>query len=196
MFASVTWSWLVVLSGAPLRCGMNPSQGVGRGVLVVGDAAGPVNPFTEEGMNSALQSGKAAAETLEAALASRDPVHASLADYSRFLEDRYSDLFRLGKTLVRSYGFLWKLLDGTFELDRPLFAGFRRAMLAYGLDEAPYAHLAFFTHHHAPRETARVAEPDLELLAKLRQVRGLITRTIESDFPILSRIVGSLADQP
>ncbi len=57
------------------------------GVLVVGDAAGLVNPINREGANLAMLSGRLAAQTVMAAKERNDFSAASLAEYKRRLEE-------------------------------------------------------------------------------------------------------------
>ncbi len=54
------------LKGAPLRCGLNGAQWSRPGLLVVGEAAGGTYAFTGEGIGKAMETGLAAADSLQA----------------------------------------------------------------------------------------------------------------------------------
>jgi geranylgeranyl reductase family protein len=64
------------------------------GLLVVGEAAGLVNPINGEGVDFALESGLLAARVISEALAAGDLSARRLAAYGRRLRERYLDLFR------------------------------------------------------------------------------------------------------
>ena len=57
--------------GAPLRFDFAPERSMAPGLLLVGDAAGMISPFTGEGIGYALESGRLAAETADEALSAR-----------------------------------------------------------------------------------------------------------------------------
>jgi geranylgeranyl reductase family protein len=57
------------LIGAPLRIGLEPERCHGDGWLLVGDAAGGINPFTAEGIAYGLETGALAANAIDQALA-------------------------------------------------------------------------------------------------------------------------------
>jgi electron transfer flavoprotein-quinone oxidoreductase len=58
----------------------------GDGVVVVGDAAGFVNPLNREGVNLAMLSGKLAAQTITEAVAANNLSAAALSRYRELLE--------------------------------------------------------------------------------------------------------------
>lgn len=57
--------------GAALASGGSPADALGRGLLLVGDAAGLGNPYSGEGISQALESGALAADVASAVLAGR-----------------------------------------------------------------------------------------------------------------------------
>ncbi len=73
------------LSGAPLRVGLEPERCVGQGIVLVGDAAGVINPFTGEGISYALESGQLAAQTIHRTLTQGS----ELSEYSQSLARSY-----------------------------------------------------------------------------------------------------------
>lgn len=74
----------------------------GPGYLVIGDAAGMVNPFNGEGIAYALETGKLAAGLVV------DAIHngrtAELATYREALHDYYGAYYRIGRRFVRFIG--------------------------------------------------------------------------------------------
>ncbi len=90
-----------VLSG-PLPMGMNRAPQAVPGMLVVGDAAGVVNPFNGEGIAYAIESAEIAAELVHEALVKDRPGLAHM--YPTLLRERYGRYFHLGRTFVRAIG--------------------------------------------------------------------------------------------
>jgi flavin-dependent dehydrogenase len=90
-----------VLSG-PLPMGMNRMPQAVPGMLVVGDAAGIVNPFNGEGIAYAMESGELAAELLYDALVRDRPALAQL--YPTLLRQRYGRYYTAGRGFVRAMG--------------------------------------------------------------------------------------------
>jgi flavin-dependent dehydrogenase len=90
-----------LLSG-PLPMGFNRTPAAMPGLLLVGDAAGAVNPFNGEGIAYAMETGELAAEVLHEALVRGRPAIA--ACYPNLLRERYADYFRLGGGFARAIG--------------------------------------------------------------------------------------------
>ena len=89
------------IKGYPIRTDF-PSHPVhGPGYLIVGEAAGLVNPVTGEGIDLAMESGVLAAEAAHAALSRGDVSAAGLRPYERVLKRRFARTFR-GLRLLRS----------------------------------------------------------------------------------------------
>jgi geranylgeranyl reductase family protein len=89
------------LSG-PLPMGINRTPQAVPGMLLIGDAAGAVNPFNGEGIAYAMETGEMAAEVLHEALIRDRPAIAST--YPQLLKDRYEDYFRLGRGFAKLIG--------------------------------------------------------------------------------------------
>jgi geranylgeranyl reductase family protein len=70
--------------------------------LVVGDAAGTVNPFNGEGIDYAYETGRLAAELLGEALESRNP--SVLQTYERRLDAEYGRYFKVARLFARIIG--------------------------------------------------------------------------------------------
>jgi flavin-dependent dehydrogenase len=70
--------------------------------LVVGDAAGSVNPFNGEGIDYAYETARIAADILHEALVESDP--AVLARYPKVLEDEFGQYFKVARLFARIIG--------------------------------------------------------------------------------------------
>jgi menaquinone-9 beta-reductase len=90
-----------VLSG-PLPMGFSRTPPATPGMLVVGDAAGLVNPFNGEGITDAMEAGELAAELIHEALVRDRPGVAHL--YPTELRERYGRYYRIGNVFVRAIG--------------------------------------------------------------------------------------------
>ena len=94
------------IRGAALPMGFNRQPHYTRGMLLVGDAGGMVNPFNGEGIAYAMESSSIAAEVIVQALA-RDTAsqrELALLDYPRILKDTYGGYYTLGRYFVKLIG--------------------------------------------------------------------------------------------
>ena len=94
------------MQGAALPMGFNRVPHYTRGVLLVGDTGGMVNPFNGEGIAYAMESAELAADVALQAL-SRPAGQAqerALAAYSTELKARYGGYYRLGTWFVKLIG--------------------------------------------------------------------------------------------
>jgi geranylgeranyl reductase family protein len=95
---------------APLRkavSGRIPMGGsvaptAGPTYLVVGDAAGSVNPFNGDGIDYAYETGRIAADVLHHALTTNDA--SALQQYPRRLDDAFGQYFKVGRLFARVIG--------------------------------------------------------------------------------------------
>ncbi len=112
----------------PPRSGPLPMGGTrppaAPGLLLVGDAAGMVNPFTGEGIAYALESGALAAMVAREAVRSGQPGLARL--YRRLLKDRYGGYFTMGRIFL-------KVLAAPRVMDLATRYGLPRRRLMYSL---------------------------------------------------------------
>jgi geranylgeranyl pyrophosphate synthase len=150
------------------------------GLLLAGDAAGLISPFTGEGISYALESGKLAAEAIDRNLRpGRDQVDVS--DYTLMLEKRYMGYFETGRHGARRYTLIWHVLESTFNNDRPLFALCRRvALLPEAMGETDPASLVDDVAPLIDRGGLRVRE---DLLA----VGEMLLASVRRDWPFLAR---------
>jgi menaquinone-9 beta-reductase len=92
--------------GAALPMGFNRKPHYDRGVLLVGDAGGMVNPCNGEGIAYAMESGELAAEIIAQALARPAglPRERALHGYPKALDDRYGGYYTVGRVFVNLIG--------------------------------------------------------------------------------------------
>ena len=89
-------------TGGRLPTGGSVTPRVGSRYLVVGDAAGSVNPFNGEGISLAYETGRLAADAVDLALLTGDDV--ALETYSERLDEVYGLYFKVARTFVRAIG--------------------------------------------------------------------------------------------
>jgi geranylgeranyl reductase family protein len=94
------------IMGAALPMGFNRVPHYTRGVLLVGDCGGMVNPFNGEGIAYAMESGELAAEIAVQALArpAGPERERAFAAYPAELKARYGGYYRLGTWFVKLIG--------------------------------------------------------------------------------------------
>jgi geranylgeranyl reductase family protein len=94
------------VKGAALPMGFNRVPHYLRGVMLVGDTGGMVNPFNGEGIAYAMEAGELAAEVAAQALARPTAAAAeqALRQYPQVLRARYGGYYRLGGLFVRLIG--------------------------------------------------------------------------------------------
>ncbi|MEV0422208.1 FAD-dependent monooxygenase [Streptosporangium canum] len=109
-----------------LNSGFAPEHSVHDGRLLVGDAAGLVNPFTGEGLSYAVQSALLAARAIAAH--PDDPDAAGRA-YTRRLSATFVGYFETATHAARRYHLAWRVLVATAGDERPVSAKVRRAVL-------------------------------------------------------------------
>ncbi|HEX6967628.1 MAG TPA: geranylgeranyl reductase family protein [Micromonosporaceae bacterium] len=92
--------------GAALPMGFNRAPHYTRGVMLVGDCGGMVNPFNGEGIAYAMESGELAAEIAVQALArpAGTARERALSGYPAELKVRYGGYYRLGGIFVKLIG--------------------------------------------------------------------------------------------
>jgi menaquinone-9 beta-reductase len=92
--------------GAALPMGFNRVPHYSRGVMLVGDSGGMVNPFNGEGIAYAMESGSLAAEIAIQALArpAGSERERALQFYPAELKSRYGGYYRLGGWFVKIIG--------------------------------------------------------------------------------------------
>ncbi|GAA1881360.1 geranylgeranyl reductase family protein [Streptantibioticus ferralitis] len=94
------------IRGAALPMAFNRQPHYTRGLLLVGDAGGLVNPFNGEGIAYAMESGQIAADVIVQASARATTTQRELAlqRYPRVLKDTYGGYYSLGRAFVKLIG--------------------------------------------------------------------------------------------
>lgn len=89
------------LSG-PIPMGINRTPVAMPGLLLIGDAAGIVNPFNAEGIAYAMESGRMAANLVADSLTAGKPALAQM--YPTLLKEQYGQYFSIASTWARWIG--------------------------------------------------------------------------------------------
>jgi geranylgeranyl reductase family protein len=173
------------MSGAPLRLDFDPARCGVPGLLLVGDAAGLVSPFTGEGISFALESGVLAAAQIDAALRESADEPIDPTPYARALAARHGGYFETGRYSVRRYLLAWRVLESTFDEDRPIFTLCRR--LAFFPDGAR-AELLLDSLPRVDPGLARALRHDLLAVAEL------LATGVREEWPMFVRLVAADED--
>ncbi len=94
------------IRGAALPMGFNRQPHYTRGMLLVGDSGGMVNPFNGEGIAYAMESGEIAAQVISQALArpTADSRERALQAYPQTLKATYGGYYTVGRMFVKAIG--------------------------------------------------------------------------------------------
>ena len=122
------------IRGAALPMAFNRTPAYDRGLLLVGDAGGMVNPFNGEGIDYAMEAGELAATAIAQAhyrgMGSRSAERV-LQGYSIALRERFGGYFRLGTIFVKLIGDPRVMrLCTTYGLPHATLMGFVNKLLA------------------------------------------------------------------
>jgi geranylgeranyl reductase family protein len=91
------------IKGFPLRTDFHKSECTAPGMILVGEAAGLVNPFTGEGIDYALESGRLAAESIKSCFRNGDFSPAAVGGYEAAVRARFHHYFVLTHWMRRLY---------------------------------------------------------------------------------------------
>jgi menaquinone-9 beta-reductase len=119
--------------GAALPMGFNRTPHYHRGLLLVGDAGGMVNPFNGEGIAYAMESGEILARTIVQAFARGNAAQAErvLAGYPQALRESYGGYYALGRQFVKLIGHPGLMRYATkHSMTRPALMRFALKLLA------------------------------------------------------------------
>ena len=86
-------------TGGRLPMGLAIGPRRGPNTLLIGDAAGTVNPFNGEGISYGYETGRLAAAAVGAALAENDP--SLLRLYDETMDNAYGDYYKVARAFVR-----------------------------------------------------------------------------------------------
>lgn len=170
------------LLGAPLRFDFSPERCAAPGLLLVGDAAGLISPFSGEGISYGLESGRLAAHTIDRALRASPRRPAVDEDYCTLMGHHFAGYFELGRRSARRHLLCWKVLDDSFDSERPMFALLRRATL---LPEA-----ADGDGEHALLDDLDplIGRGDPLLRRQLIDIGAALMATVRRDWPFIGRL--------
>ena len=121
------------IRGAALPMGFNRTPHYHRGLLLVGDAGGMVNPFNGEGIAYAMESGELLARTVAQALARarRSETERVLAGYPRALSQAYGGYYAVGRVFSKAIGRPGLMRFATkHSMSRPALMAFALKLLA------------------------------------------------------------------
>lgn len=169
------------LFGAPMRFDFKPGNTFAPGLMLAGDAAGMISPFTGEGIGYAIETGVLASEIyIEEKRYGRN--FSDLSGYGRLLASRYQGYFETGNTSVNRYQLVWKILKGTFQNDKPLFSAIRQsAVFPEGIGEN-------FAEHYFDDVSAHIRYNRNLLKTDLLAVNENLINLTRQDWPFLSRM--------
>jgi geranylgeranyl pyrophosphate synthase len=166
----------------PMRFDFKPDRTYAPGVLLVGDAAGMINPFTGEGIGYALETGIHAANIYLDLKKNSDQSFNDLSSYGNLLASKYQGYFEAGTTSINRYNLIWKVLKGTFQNDKPLFNAIRQAtVFPEGINET-------FFNYYSENVVDKISNHQGQIRTDMLSVgQGLVQMTRE-DWPFLSRL--------
>jgi geranylgeranyl reductase family protein len=121
------------IRGAALPMAFNRKPHYTRGLLLVGDAGGLVNPFNGEGIAYAMESGQLAADVIVQAHSRTTPAQREMAlqRYPQVLKDTYGGYYTLGRAFVKLIGNPQVMRIATQRgLSHPLLMKFVQKLLA------------------------------------------------------------------
>ena len=173
------------LTSEPLYAGFAPALAHRADCLLAGDAVGLVNPFTGEGLSSAVHSGLLAAQHIGSNLSR--PLAARRA-YARRLTTAYVGCFETSRHATRRYHLTWRILAAGAASDHPFFVKARRTLL---LPEGPTGLMSTTRLDFADPDAVRLAP----FLAACDEVAISVVR---KEWPFLARLAlaGESLGQP
>jgi heptaprenyl diphosphate synthase len=131
-----------------------------------------------------------AAGAIAQALDGHSTPDAALDAYTHGLQARFGERFHAGRQLVRHYGFLWKLLQTTSQIENRLFDGLRFALVDYGTGKGRAR--ARVERFESPN--AGTAAAGASVAAQADLIHARLGQVVDSGFPLLSRICEPLLD--
>ncbi|WP_165969021.1 geranylgeranyl reductase family protein [Actinomadura sp. KC06] len=164
---------------APLRVDFDPRRCWAPGIVLVGEAAGLVNPGTGEGISFALESGKIAAGVIDDRL--RAGRVEDLSGYAGLLSRRFSGYAETGRFAASRHRLAWNVLQDTFDSEKPIFALVRHAALAPD-------HMMGFGTASLFEDVGACLDDRLRLAPQLFEVDEILADTVRREWPFLVRL--------
>ena len=115
--------------GAPMRFDFTPERTYAPGLMLVGDAAGMISPFTGEGIGYAVETGMIASEVYDQMIRRGESSFKDFSAYGRKLQYKYQGYFETGRESNRRYHLTYQVLRDTFNNEQPLFEYVRQSTL-------------------------------------------------------------------
>ncbi len=171
------------LMSAPVACGFSPAGAAGADGLRIGDAAGLANPFTGEGVSSAIHSGTLVAQAIAAHV--DDPAAARRA-FAGLLSAAFVGYFETARHAARRYHLAWRVLAASASSETTFYAKARRAILL----SAGEAELTVAEPVEVPADVAAVLVP-FSVAAD-----EIAVRTVRDEWPFLARLFTAGAGGP
>jgi hypothetical protein len=117
------------LTAYPVNAGFSPENATTNRALLLGEAAGLVNPFTGDGIANAIRSAEIAADAVTAHRG--DPGRVADA-YRAGLRSAFIGYFQSARHAIRHYHLAWRILSSSASSDHPFFRQSHRAVLLGG----------------------------------------------------------------
>lgn len=176
--------------GAPMRFDFNPKKSFAPGLLLVGDAAGMISPFTGEGIGYAIETGVIAANSYIEQKSSAKVDFTDLTRYGNALAGKFQGYFETGSATVNRYHLIWKVIKNTFQNDRPLFATIRKATLfPEGIGES-------FFYYYTQDVSNQIKSNYAELRTDILTISENLINITREDWAFLSRLFSAAQVTP
>lgn len=167
---------------APMRFDFAPERSFAPGLVLVGDAAGMISPFTGEGISFAVESGRTAAEVIQRRLAAEPGAVTDTSEYATRIGEKHTGYFEVGQSAARRYRVVWHVLDSSFQSSRPMFALLRQAVLfPEGVGES-FVEAAF------PDVRTYLGPVERRVRHDLISVAQVAVDEVRRDWPFLTRV--------
>jgi 2-polyprenyl-6-methoxyphenol hydroxylase-like FAD-dependent oxidoreductase/geranylgeranyl pyrophosphate synthase len=161
------------LSVHPVNAAFAPESAVRGHVLVLGEAAGLVNPFTGDGIANAIRSAEIAATAVTGHRGDSDRMSAA---YRTGLRSAFVGYFETARHAVRHYHLAWRILSSSARSEHPFFRQGHRVVLLGGA----IAYQSVATRQRLP-EAARTYLAPFTL-----SCNEVIVRTVGEEWPFLA----------
>lgn len=177
--------------GAPMRFDFAPLRSFKPGLLLAGDAAGMISPFTGEGIGYAIDTAKIAADVyIKIAQKKGGDNFKDLSLYGKILSSKYQGYFETGIHSINRYRLIWKVIKNTFQSEKQLFITIRQAALfPEAMGESFFQHLTIDVSSCFKSNEAGIKT---DLIAITQNIIGIT----KNDWPFLSKMFTGIQATP